>query len=425
MKTQKQYTNYLLPVGAKVAEPVVIESGQACTVKDPEGNEYLDCFSGISVVNAGHSHPKILAAARAQMEKLVHCCSYVYHVPPVGELAQKLAEVTPGALKKTFFANSGAEAVEGALRLAKRATGRREFVALTNSFHGRTFATLSLTGNQSRKKGGGPYMAGVSFAPAPYCYRCPLKLNPENCGTACAHAIADTIQQQSSSDVAGFVAEPVLGEGGILTPPKDYFEIAVKIIHEHGGLFICDEVQSGFGRTGKLFAIEHYAGVEPDIMTTAKGIANGFPLGAFTASETIADALQPGEHLSTFGGNPVSCAAALANLEVLHEENLIENAAIRGEELMGRFNQLKEKSKLLGDVRGKGLMIGLELVTDKKTKEPAAKEAKAIRASLREQGILIGVGGAYGNVVRLQPPLCITSEECDRAASALEKALLS
>ncbi|MCW8130603.1 MAG: aspartate aminotransferase family protein [Planctomycetota bacterium] len=422
MNTQQQYAEYMLPVAAKTVEPIAVASAKGRTITDTTGKEYLDCFSGISVVNAGHGHPKILAAAHAQMDKLVHCCSYVYQAPAVGELAQKLAEVTPGALKKSFFGNSGAEAIEGAMRLAKQATGHREIVALGYSFHGRTLGTLSVTGNMARKKNNGPYMGGVAFGPTPYCYRCPLKLEHPTCGLACAHALKDTIKQQTSGDVAAFLAEPVLGEGGILVPPGDYFRIATSIFHEHGALFIADEVQSGFGRTGKLFAIEHY-GVEPDILAMAKGIANGFPLGAFIAREPVSEAMQPGDHLSTFGGNPISCAAAVANIEVLKEERLSENAAARGDELLARLRAFQEKSPKVGDVRGKGLMIGIELVRDRKTKEPADKEAKEIRVRLREAGVLVGVGGVFGNVVRLQPPLSITAAECDRAATELERAI--
>jgi len=423
MKTRDQYAQFLLPVVAKGVEPVVVASAKGRTVVDEEGRSYLDCFSGISVVNAGHNHPKILAAAREQMEKLVHCCSYVYQVPVVGRLAEKLASIAPGGLKKSFFSNSGAEAIEGAMRLVKQHTGRREMVALGFSFHGRTIGTLSVTGNVARKRGNGPYVPGVAFGPAPYCYRCPLGLKYPSCDVACAQGLKDVIRQQTAGDVAAFIAEPVLGEGGILAPPPEYFRIAAEIFHENGALFIVDEVQSGFGRTGKMFAIEHSAGVRPDIVAMAKGIAGGFPLGAFMAREPVSEAMQPGDHLSTFGGNPISCAAALANIAVLEEERLVENSARRGEELLGRLGRLAEKSARVGDVRGRGLMIGIELVKDKASKEPAPDEAKAVRAAMRERGVLVGVGGAYGNVVRLQPPLSITADECDRAASAVEEVL--
>lgn len=423
MDTKQQYSRFILPVVAQGVEPVVVVSARGRTVTDADGKNYLDCFSGISVVNAGHNHPKVLQAARAQMEALVHCCSYVYQVPVVGQLAEKLAAVTPGDLTKSFFGNSGAEANEGALRLAKAATGRREVVALGYGFHGRTIGTLSITGNSARKRNNGPYLSGVAFGPAPYCYRCPLGLKYPSCDLACAHELGNVVRLQTAGDVAAFVVEPVLGEGGIVTPPKEYLGIAARIFHDQGALLIVDEVQTGFGRTGKLFGVDHAPDVQPDILTMAKGIASGFPLGAFTARDAIADAMKPGDHLSTFGGNPISCAAALANLQVIEEEGLVANAARRGDELLPRFRLLQEKSRLIGDVRGQGLMIGLELVRDRKTKEPAAAEAKELRGKLRERGILVGVGGQSGNVLRIQPALSITAEECDQVASALEEML--
>ena len=422
MNIAEKYAEYMLPIAAKTVQPIVIDRAEGCRMYGEDGKEYLDCFAGIAVVNAGHNHPKVLEAARKQMEKLVHCCTYVYPSAPVADLAERLAAITPGALKKSFLSNSGAEAIEGAMRLAKQHTGCKEVVALGFSFHGRTVGTLSITGNCVRKKNSGPYLSGVAFAPTPYCYRCPFKLNYPECGCACAEAMELTLHQQTSGDLAAFIAEPVLGEGGILVPPDEYFRVAVGIVRDHGGQFICDEVQSGFGRTGKLFAIEHY-GVEPEIMTLAKGIADGFPVSAFIAEAETAAAMQPGDHLSTFGGNPISCAAALANIAVLEDEGLLQNSAERGQQLMAALRGLQEKHALIGDVRGKGLMIGCEMVKDRKSREPAADETKAIRNALRERGILIGAGGAYGNVVRLQPPLCISEEECARVVEELDRAL--
>jgi 4-aminobutyrate aminotransferase-like enzyme len=423
MDTRQQYAQFLLPVVAQGVEPLVIVAAKGRSLIADDGQAYLDCFSGISVVNAGHNHPRILAAAREQMEQLVHCCSYIYHVPVVGELAARLATLTPAGLTKSFFSSSGAEANEGALRLAKQATGRREVVALTYGFHGRTIGTLSITGNNARKKNNGPYLPGVAFGPAPYCYRCPLGLSYPSCGVACASSLKEVVRLQTSGDVAAFVAEPVLGEGGIITPPPEYFEIAARIFHEDGALYIVDEVQTGFGRTGRMFGIEHFAGVAPDVVTMAKGIASGFPLGAFAAREPVSEAMKPGDHLSTFGGNPISCAAALANLAVIEEEGLVANAARQGEWLLAHFRGVQEKVPLLGDVRGLGLMIGLELVRDRRTKEPATLEARAVRAAMRERGVLVGVGGIYVNVVRIQPPLSITPQECDRLAATLEEVL--
>ena len=293
------------------------------------------------------------------------------------------------------------------MRLAKAYTGKHEFITLTHSFHGRTAATLSVTGNKARKTRGGPYLPGIAFAPAPYVYRNPFGTDdPEEVAERCAAMVEWAIDYQSSGDVAAFIAEPVMGEGGILVPPASYFRRVKEVLDRHGILFIADEVQSGFGRTGKIFAVEHF-GVEPDIMVLAKGIADGFPLSATIAPPEIADSLKPGEHLSTFGGNPVSCAAALANIEVMLDERLPEESARKGEHAMSRLRQMAERHPLIGEVRGLGLMIGVELVKDRTTKEPAAKEAAMVRRLAREAGVLIGVGGQGGNVVRIQPPLVI------------------
>ena len=420
--TKKQYEQYMITSMVPGFEPVVVARAAGCTFTGDDGTEYLDCFSGIAVTNAGHGHPKIVAAAKRQMDELIHCCTCVYYNPRAGELAERLADVTPGRLEKSFFGSSGAEALEGAMRLAKQFTKRRELISLTHSFHGRTVGTLSISGNWGRKKNSGPYLPGVAFAPAPYCYRCPFRLKYPQCDVACAQCLVDVRGHQTAGEVAAFVAEPVMGEGGILVPPAEYFKIAIQIVHDDGALFIADEVQSGFGRTGTLFAVEQY-GVEPDIMCMAKGIADGFPLGAFIARADVADAFTPGDHLSTFGGNPVCCAAAIANLDVMRDEKLCENAAARGEQLMARFASLESKCKLVGDLRGKGLMIGLELVSDG-DKTPAADAAKQVRTLCREGGVLVGVGGSYGNVVRIQPPLVLTAEQADRAADTVEKAVL-
>ena len=423
MQTKELYDQYMITGMVAGFEPIEAERALGTRLFGRDGREYLDCFSGISVVNAGHNHPRVIAAAKAQMDKLVHCCTYVYYNPVAGELAQKLAEITPGRLQKTFFANSGAEAIEGAMRLAKQFTGKKELIALSQSFHGRTVGTLSITGNQGRKKGGGPYLTGVCFAPAPLPYRCPFKTTtPEACAVACAEAFEDAVRYQSSGDIAAFIAEPVMGEGGIIVPPDNYFRYVKDICDRHGILFIADEVQSGFGRTGKMFAVEHF-GVEPDIMTTAKGIADGFPLSAFTARADVGNAFKPGDHLSTFGGNPVSCAASLANIAVLQEEGLCANATARGAQIMDRLKAATARLPLIGEVRGKGLMIGLDLVTDRVSKAPAAGQAKEIRKRCREAGVLVGLGGTLGNVIRIQPPLCLTAAEADRLCDVLEKAI--
>jgi len=421
MDTKRLYDEYMITSMVAGFEPVVVDRASGCVMTGQDGKTYLDCFSGIAVVNAGHGHPKVVAAAKAQMDKLVHGSTYLYYNPRAGELAKRLAEITPGALRKSFLGNSGAEAVEGALRLAKQFTRRKEVVCLTLGFHGRTVGTLSISGNRARKKGAGPYLSGVAFAPAPYCYRCPFKSTYPGCGLACAEFMAHVLRYQTAGDVAAFVAEPVMGEGGIIVPPAGYFAAAIGHIRQDGALYIADEVQCGFGRTGRMFACEH-DGVEPDILCMAKGIADGFPLSAFTTRPEIAAAFTPGDHLSTFGGNPVSCAAALANIDVMVGEDLPGNARRRGDQLMQRLREFKDRCALVGDVRGKGLMIGVELVKDA-DKTPAVKEAALVRDCCREKGVLVGLGGADGNVIRLQPPLVLTEGEADMAVDVIEQAL--
>src|SRR5690242_18787008 len=279
--TIQKYKDYVMTGFLKSVAPIVIDRASGCTVIDASGREYLDCFSGISVVNAGHCNPEVIAAAKKQMDKLVHCSSYIYHVPAVADLAEKMAHIAPRGLTKTFFGNGGAEAIEGALKLARLYTGKHEFIALHAKLQGRALGALSITGNQGRRKRGGPYAPGVMFAPAPYVYRSDWPDDPERVGRHCARAIDDVIRFASAGDVAAFIAEPVMGEGGIIVPPPNYFKEVKKVLDQHGILFIADEVQSGFGRTGKMFAIEYY-GVQPDILVTAKGIADGFPLSAFT-----------------------------------------------------------------------------------------------------------------------------------------------
>ncbi len=425
MSTKDKYKQFVNTAFVGAVEPVVIENAEGANYFDEDGTKYLDCFAGISVVNSGHGNEMVNNAAKEQIDKLVHCCSYVYHAKPVADLAEKLAAITPGKLKKSFFGNSGAEAIEGALRLAKRFNNKNEMVALTNSFHGRTYATLSLTGNCGRKKGGGPYMPGVTFSPAPNCYRCPFKIyDSEKCDMACADYLDEVIRCHTSDNVSLFIAEPVMGEGGIIVPPDNYFKRVKEILDSWGALFVADEVQSGFGRTGKMFAVEHYD-VEPDIMIMAKGIANGFPLSCFIARDEIADSFQPGDHLSTFGGNPVSCAASIANIDYMEQNKIADQSAEKGEFLKEALAAINPKGVCIGEIRGKGLMVGVELVEDLETKTPAAAKAGKVRAAMREKGVLIGVGGGFANVLRVQPPLSISKEELTQVVDTLKEILES
>lgn len=423
MDTREKYERYVSTSFLHL-EPLVVASADGAVILDDAGREYIDCYSGIAVVNAGHGHPAVRAAAKAQIDRLIHCQSYTYYVDVVADLAQRLAESTPGRLTKTFFSNSGAEAVECALRMARAYTGRHEVIALERSFHGRTLAALSLTGNANRKTHGGPYMPGVAFAPAPFPYRSRFGGDPDHVAEAAAAAVEDVVRYHTSGDVAAFIAEPVMGEGGIIVPPRRYFAAVKQVLDRYGILLIVDEVQTGFGRTGKLFAIEHY-GVEPDILTLAKGMADGFPIGATVARAEIADSLRPGEHLSTFGGNPVSAAAALANLTVMQEEALPAQAAAKGEVLLRQLRELQSGVTQVGEVRGLGLMIGMELVRDRAGRQPFPELAVRIRERCRERGLLVGTAGTEGNVVRLQPPLVIDGEQLNQAVRVLTEVTAS
>jgi 4-aminobutyrate aminotransferase / (S)-3-amino-2-methylpropionate transaminase / 5-aminovalerate transaminase len=418
-ETIRKYNEHVIISMTKGIQPVVVERARGAVITDAGGKDYLDCFAGISVVNSGHCNPEVVEAVQAQVAKLIHCCSYIYYSQPTADLAEKLAQIAPGRLNKTFFANSGAEAIEGAVKLAKLYTGKHEILSLQYGFHGRTWGALSLTGNASRKLRGGPYAPGVAFAAAPYVYRSAWPHDPDRCVQECVRAIEETIRFSTSGDVAAFIAEPVLGEGGIIVPPTSYFGRVKEVLDRHKILFIADEVQTGFGRTGKMFAIEHY-GVEPDILVTAKGIADGFPLSGFTTRDEIAAAFRPGDHLSTFGGNPVCCAAGLANIAYMERENLPERALQHGRHVEEKLKALQARFPIIGDVRGLGLMIGLELVKDAQL-TPAAAEAEAIREECRKKGLLVGLGGAYGNVIRIQPPLVISREQLDQAVAILDE----
>ena len=402
-------------------EPLPLVRGEGLYVWDVEGNRYLDFFAGILTVSVGHCHPKVNARVKAQLDRIVHTSTVYPHENHV-TLAEKLAQLTPGALQKSYFTNSGTEANETAVILAKVYTGHQEIIALRHGYSGRSALAMSLTGIASWRIGG-THVPGIKHAPNPYCYRCPLKLTYPQCGVACAEAVEDVIKTSTSGKIAAFLAEPIQGVGGFITPPPEYFRIVVEIVHHYEGLFICDEVQTGFGRTGTYwFGIEHW-GVEPDIMTMAKGIANGLPLAnTITRPEVAAATAGAGLTISTFGGNPLSCAAALATIEVMEEMDIPAHVAKVGALLRAGLEQLWEKYPIIGDVRGMGLMQGVELVKDRETKEPAPDAVNMLFEATKARGLLIGKGGAYGNVVRISPPLTATQEHVEEALAILDAA---
>ncbi len=399
--------------------PLPLQRGRGVHLYDFDGNEYLDFFAGIVTVNVGHCHPKVTAAIQEQAETLQHV-STLYPTAPIVELAEKLAEITPGELSKTFFTNSGTEANETAVLLAQLATGAQTIIALRHSYSGRSAVARSLSG-QAPWKMQPNQIASIVHAPAPYCYRCPFKLTYPECDVACAQDLEEVIATSTPGVIAGFLAETILGAGGYIVPPPEYFQIAVDIVRRHGGLFIADEVQSGFGRSGdKWFGIEHW-GVEPDVITMAKGIANGAPLGATIAGADLADEFGGGLSISTFGGNPMSSVASLASISVIEEEGLLENAAAVGAHLRRGLDELAERFEVIGDVRGMGLMQGIELVSDPDTKEPAADDAMRLMEETKARGLLIGKGGLYGNVLRVGPPLNITADQVDEGIEVLSE----
>jgi len=334
-------------------------------------------------------------------------------------LAEKLAQITPGKLQKTFFTSSGTEADETAVFLAQHFTNRQEIIALRHGYSGRSMLAMSLTAHASWRHGG-THIAGIKHAFNPYCYRCPLGLEYPSCDIKCAQDIEDLILTTTSGEIAGFLAEPIQGVGGFITPPKEYFDVAIPIIKKYGGVFICDEVQTGFGRTGqRMFGIEHWE-VEPDIMTCAKGMANGVPIGATIARTDIADSFT-GLTISTFGGNPVSMAAALATIQTIEEDNLAQNAYEVGGYLFSGLQELQKKYPSIGDIRGKGLMIGVEFVGEGKS--PDAALVGKLFEETKKEGLLIGKGGLYGNVVRISPPLNVSKSQVDDFLRILDESL--
>ena len=409
---------YLIPcVYHFYDQPMQLVRGEMQYLYDHTGKKYLDCFAGVSVVNCGHCNPDITKAICDQVTTLQHTCT-IYLTQNIVNLAERLSQITPGRLRKSFFCASGSEANEGAALLASIYTGCHEFISLRQGLHGRTKLGMSLTGLSLWRTDPSP-VGGISFAPNAYCYRCPLGKQYPACDLACADEIETVIKTATSGKVAALFAEPIQGNGGMITPPLGYFKRVKQILDAYGVLLIVDEVQTGFGRTGKMFAIEHYE-VEPDIMTVAKALANGTPVGAFIAKPEIADKYtRPGA--STLGGNPVTAAAALATLDVLANNGLPARAAALGAHLKAGLLALQERYPLIGDVRGLGLMLGAELVSADKS--PASRELEIVLEKLKDRGILVGKNGPNRNVLAFQPPLVITREDVDYLLNQLDDVL--
>jgi 4-aminobutyrate aminotransferase len=401
------------------AYPLVAERGEGAIVQDVDGNRFLDFNAGIAVVAAGHCHPRVVEAIQQQAARLIHMSGTDFYYEELVKLAEKLSEIAPGDVpRRVSFGNSGTEAIEGAIKLARYATGRDKLIAFFGSFHGRTMGALSLTARKAVQRGHfGPLVPGVVHAPYPYCYRCPFGKEPEGCAVECVQHIENTLLKTiaPADETAAIVVEPVQGEGGYIVPPRKFFDELDRVARKNGILLICDEVQSGIGRTGKMWASQHFDFV-PDILAVAKGIASGLPLGATVARSDLMT-WPPGAHASTFGGNPVSCAAALVTIELL-EESLMDNASRMGAYLEDRMLDWPSRFPIVGDVRGLGLMLGIELVRSQATKEKAPDLRDRVVNLAFERGLL--VLGAGDNTLRLCPPLVITRDQCDFAIDTLE-----
>jgi len=416
-----------IPRGLSQGTPIYLARAEGAVLEDVDGNRYIDFAGGIGCLNTGHRAPGVVAAIQKQLEKFLHVCVQVTGYESYVRLAERLNEVTPGNFpKKTLFLNTGAEAVENAVKIARAATGRPGIIAFEDAFHGRTMMALSLTSKTHPYKAGfHPFPGEVYRIPYAYCYRCSYSLKYPSCDLYCARHLEDTFKRVVAQEgVAAVIAEPVLGEGGFVAPPLDYFRTLIDLCHKQGVLFIADEVQSGFGRTGALFASERY-GIEPDIIVTAKSIGGGLPLAAITGRTEIMDAPGPGGLGGTFAGNPAACEAALAVLDIFEKQDLLSRANELGDHFQKRAREWQKRWPMIGNVRGLGAMQALELVQSQEIREPAAQEVKEITQYCYEHGLITISAGSYGNVIRLLMPLVITDEQFDEGLDVLEGGLKS
>jgi len=417
-----KHKQYLFPsISTYFADPLVTDHASMQYLWDIDGKKYLDFFGGIVTISVGHTNPRVTSKIKAQIDRLQHA-STMFPNEAIVALAEKIAQITPGEISQSFFSNSGTEANETAVQLARMHTGNYEVVALRHGYSGRSQLAQSLTGHGTWRKSlpGGAH--GIVHAINPYCYRCPFGMKPADCGVECAKDVEAVIQTTTSGQIAAFIAEPIQGVGGFITPPKEYFKIVFNIVKQYGGLFIADEVQTGWGRTGKKwFGIEQWE-VYPDIITSAKGMANGMPVGLTATRPEIAASFK-GLQISTFGGNPVVSVAAKATIDLIEEDRLMDNAETVGGYFRQGLESLKDKHDLIGDVRGMGLMQAIELVTDRKTKDVAPKETTQFMEECRKRGLLVGKGGLYANVIRMSPPLNIAKSDVDEAIRIMDESL--
>jgi len=414
-----------VPRGLSHGTPIYVAKAEDAWLEDVDGNRYIDFAGGIGCANAGHRQGAVLDAVRTQLDKFLHTCVQVTPYEGYIRVAERMNEVTPGKFpKKTLFVNSGAEAVENAVKIARAYTKRPAIIAFEDAFHGRTMMTLALTSKTHPYKAGfAPFPSEVYRVPFAYCYRCSYDLKYPSCDLYCARHLEDTFKRVvANEEVAAVIAEPVMGEGGFIAPPPDYFKVLIDLCHKHNILFIADEVQSGFGRTGALFASERY-GIEPDLIVTAKSLGGGLPLAAVTGRAEIMDAPAVGGLGGTFAGNPLSCAAALAVLDLFESENLLARANDLGERFQRRAREWQRRWPLVGDVRGLGGMQAIELVRAQETKTPATDETKQITQYCYEHGLITITAGTYSNVIRVLVPLVATDEQIDEGLDVLESAL--
>jgi 4-aminobutyrate aminotransferase/(S)-3-amino-2-methylpropionate transaminase len=415
----------VIPRGHASGTSIYVESAKGAIIRDVEGREYIDFAGGIAVMNVGHSHPKVVAAIKDQASKFTHTCFMVLPYEPVVRLAEKLCAITPGAFPKTaLFINSGAEAVENAVKISRYFTKRTAIISFENGYHGRTLLTMSLTSKvKPYKFGFGPFAPEIYRMPYAYCYRCSFGLKYPSCEVKCADYLEDFfLSHVAAESTAAVIAEPITGEGGFITPPPEYFPKLTKICKNHDILFISDEIQSGMGRTGKMFAMEHW-NVEPDLTTVAKSLAAGMPLSAVVGKKEIMDSVHPMGIGGTYGGNPVACRAGLAVLGIFEEENLLQKAEKLGQKLKKQFDTWQKDYQIIGDVRGLGPMLAMELVEDRETKEPASDKAKALVKFCYEKGLIILTCGTYSNVIRTLMPLIITDDELEKGLNIMEEGL--